>query len=218
MCILRNNNKIPQTFRYAKFHKLVSSPFLSTLKIYMSIKNLSYDNIQTVNRILETERYNGRVNIALPEDPDAKFKMFERINSKNVTGSYYDALTGNWEWNTLAHIYFSAENIQIIQNAIKAGVYKLSGNKIVVPNQNPDTLKIIMRSTYLQYAEHYPDNITEQVQRLNDIVLEYAVPSVYNEAVGYMKYVMDQSSLVLPLDHPLNHDRQFKQLEIKRFM
>lgn len=184
----------------------------------MSFQSLSYNNIQDVNRILDMDKYNGRVNIASPQDPDIKFKMFERINSKNTTGSYYDALVGNWEWNTLAHVYFSAENIQIIQNAIKAGVYKLSGNQIVVPNQNPDTLKIIMRSTYLQYAEHYPTNITEQVQRLNDIVLEYAVPSVYNEAVGYMKYVVDQSTLVLPLEHPLNHDRQFKQLEIKRFL
>ena len=46
--------------------------------------------------------------------------------------------------------FFSKENIQIIQNAIKAGVYKLSNGNFVVGNQNEDTLKIIMRSIYLE--------------------------------------------------------------------
>jgi hypothetical protein len=174
--------------------------------------------VQSINRILDMDRYNGRVNIALPPDPDAKFRMFERAHIRNTATNYFDALTGNWEWNTLAHVYFSAENIQIIQNGIRAGVYNMSDNKIVVPNQNIDTLKVIMRSTYLQYAEHYPTDITGQVERLNNIVLEYAIPSVYNEAVGYMKYVIDQSTLAMPMDHPLNHDRQFKQLEIKRYI
>lgn len=184
----------------------------------MSYKTLSYDNINTIHRILEADKYNGRVNIMLPEDPDAKFKMHERINVKNTASNYYDALNGNWEWNPLANTFFSAENIQIIQNGIKAGVNKMSEGKIYVPNQNIDTLKIIMRSTYLQYAEHYPNNIREQVERLNAIVLEYSVPSVFNEAIAYMKYVQDQSTLVQPMERPVALDRQYKQLEIKRFM
>ena len=51
--------------------------------------------------------------------------------------------------------------------------------------------------------------------RLNDIVLGYAVPATYNEAVGYQKYLEDASTLVVPLALPLNHDRQYKQLELK---
>ena len=31
-----------------------------------------------------------------------------------------------------------------------------------------------------------------------------------------MKYMKDQSTLVTPMDHPLHHDRQYKQLEIKQ--
>ena len=71
-----------------------------------------------------------------------------------------------------------------------------------------------MRSTYLQYAEHYSDNITKQVERLNKIVLDYCVPSVYNEAVGYERYCQDQSSLVVPIELPKHHDRKYKQLEL----
>jgi hypothetical protein len=72
-----------------------------------------------------------------------------------------------------------------------------------------------MRSIYLQYAEHRETDITIQVERLNQLVLDYAIPTVYNEAVGYVRYCQDQSSLVVPLEIPRHHDRQYKQLELK---
>jgi len=104
-----------------------------------------------------------------------------------------------------------------VQNGLRAGVYKMSNDKFVIAPQNIDTLKVIMRSIYLQYAEHYADNITGQVERLNKLVLDYAVPTVYGEAVGYMKYCQDQSSLVMPMEIPKHHDRQYKQLELKEW-
>jgi hypothetical protein len=75
-----------------------------------------------------------------------------------------------------------------------------------------------MRSIYLQYAQHNVADITGQVSKLNGLVLDYAVPTVYNEAMGYMKYCQDQSSLVVPLDLPRNHDRDYKQLELKKWV
>jgi hypothetical protein len=144
--------------------------------------------------------------------------MHERIANRNKASNYFDALTGNLEWNVLAQVYFSAENIQIIQNGLRAGVYRMSEGKLNVPPQNIDTLKIIMRSTYLQHAKHLPNDITGQVAELNSIVLDYAVPSVYNEAVGYMKYTQDQSTLVVPIERPQIVDRQYKQLEPRAWL
>lgn len=172
--------------------------------------------LEKYNQQIIGSRYNGRVNIIDNPDPNAGFRMQERIALKNKATSYGSALAGNdWEENLLARVFFSAENIQILQNGLRAGVYKMSKNKIVIPPQNIDQLKIIMRSMYLQYAEHLPDNIREQVERLNKLVWDYAVPSVYNEAVGYVKYMQDQSSLVMPMDLPIHHDREYKQLELK---
>ena len=74
-----------------------------------------------------------------------------------------------------------------------------------------------MRSMYLQYAEYSEDSVTTQVEKLNSYVLDYAVNSVYNEAVGYMNYGKDQSSLVVPLDRP-EVSREFKSMEFKRFV
>ena len=94
----------------------------------------------------------------------------------------------------------------------------MSEEKYVIAPQNIDTIKIIMRSIYLQYAEHKPEDITEQVERLNKFVLEYAVPNVYNELIGYLKYCRDQSTLVTPIDLPVQTDREFRQLEMKPFV
>jgi hypothetical protein len=169
--------------------------------------------------ILDMERYNGRVNIISQPDPNAIFRMQERISVKNKATSYYTALSGNdWEDNLLARTYFSAENIQIIQNGLRAGVYKMSktaGNEIVVPPQNIEQLSIIMRSIFFQYSENLGTDIRGQIERLNKLVWEDVIPRVYNESMGYLKYMQDQSSLVVPLEMPLHHDRNYKQLELK---
>ena len=89
---------------------------------------------------------------------------------------------------------------------------------MLVHPQNVDTLKIIMRSTYLQYAEHNLEKVTQEVEGLNKLVLNYCVPNVYGAAVSYRKYLEDQSTLVTPLERPRNHDRDYKQLELKHFM
>ena len=183
----------------------------------MSILNLNPGSIDNNQKILEAERYNGRVNIVEPPSPDIVFKMQEKISLKNKPTEYREALGGTLENNVLSQVYFSKDNIQIVQNGLRAGVYKASGDKYIIAPQNIDTLKVIMRSIYLQYAEHYPDNITEQVERLNKLVLDYAIPTVYNETVGYMKYCQDQSTLVVPLERPRQHDRDFKQLEQKNW-
>jgi hypothetical protein len=154
------------------------------------------------------------------EAPSAEmqFKMQERIAVKNKTTEYRDALAGDIESNMLATVYFSAENIQIVQNGLRAGVYKMSGDKYIIAPQNIDTLKVIMRSIFLQYAEYDMNNIKNEVARLNKLVLDYAVSSVYNEAVGYMKYCEDQSTLVVPLELPRQSDREYKQLELKQWV
>jgi hypothetical protein len=179
--------------------------------------NLDMNTLYQVNKIIDMQRYNGRVNLFDQPNPDAQFKMQERLAIKNKTTEYRESLDGVWETNVLSQVYFSADNIQILQNGLRAGVYKKSDNRFIIAPQNIDILKIIMRSIYLQYAEHRMEDITGQVQRLNQLVLDYAIPTVYNEAVGYVRYCQDQSSLVVPLEVPRHHDRNYKQLELKPF-
>jgi len=177
----------------------------------------SNSSILNVSNVSNVSKYNGRVDIIQEPSANIRFQMQEKIAVKNKATAYREALTGTWENNILAQVFFSAENVQILQNGIRAGVNKMSNGQINVPPQNIDSLKIIMRSNYLQYVEHYADNIRKQVERLNEIVLDYCVKSVYGEAVGYLKYCQDQSSLVVPFDRPVPTDREYKQLELRPF-
>jgi hypothetical protein len=175
--------------------------------------------VEATSRILDMERYNGRINLMELPDKNIQFQMAEKIALKNKSTEYRDSLAGILEDNLLSRVFFSSGNVQILQNGLRAGVYEMSGDrKLVIAPQNIDNLKIIMRSIYLQYAEHREDiTVTKQVEDLNKIVLDYVIPTVYNETIGYLKYIQDQSTLVQPLELPKLVDKDYKQLELKKW-
>lgn len=178
----------------------------------MSFSNYNEVYPSIVNNSL---KYNGRVNtIALGKDPNARFKMYERLAVKNKATDYREGVCNEFESNDFTRAYFSKENIQIIQNALRAGVYKRSGNKqLVIPLQNIDVLKNIMREMFFEYGQYDPNDITGQIARLNNVVIQLLVPKLYSEAIGYLKYLQDTSSLVVPIDLPQQNDRCFKELK-----
>ena len=158
--------------------------------------------------------FNGRVNI-MGNNKFDPFILQDKIPTKETY--YQAALIGNWENNMLSNTYFSSGNIKILQNGIKAGVYKLSNKRFLIANQEEDVLKMIMRSVFLQHAMNLPNNITNQVVALNRIVLDYCVPQVYSEAKGYVKYKHDVSTLVVPFPHAAATTKTEKVLEFKRW-
>ena len=157
---------------------------------------------------------NGRVSILEP-DPSVQFSFADKINNDPKNFEYRESLTGNWNASLLSNLFFSSENISILQNGLKYGVYKLSNKRFVISAQCNDTLSIIMRSTFLTYSANKPDDITEQITALNRIVLDYCIPAVYGEAKGYLKYLEDASTLVVPLERPVQTDVRDPTLEIK---
>ena len=156
---------------------------------------------------------NGRVNIKSP-NTSALFQMYDKIPA-NQCVTFRNATEGLWDNTALSQAFFSRENIQIIQNGIRAGVYHRSNGQFVVGPQDCDSLKIIMRSVFLQYSANQPSNIPQQIQELNKIVLNYCVQQVYSEAQGYMKYIDDASTLVVPIAHPVQASNTDRQLEFK---
>jgi len=156
---------------------------------------------------------NGRVNILGP-NLDLRFSMSDRIPI-NECSSFRDAMTGNWNDTPLSVAYFSAQNMKIVQNGIRAGVYNKSNGQYVIGEQNGDELKIIMRSVFLQHSKNLANDIPGQIQKLNEFVFNYAVNQVYGEADGYMKYKRDASTLVVPIPRPVLSYSNDKQLELK---
>lgn len=159
--------------------------------------------------------YNGRVNIA-QVDMKKQFSLYDKIPVKETT-SFSNALQGNWENSVLSIAYFSKKNIQIIQNAIRAGVYEMSKEQYLIGPQSEDTLKIIMRSVFLQNSANMQSHITNQIEALNKIVVDYCAKQIYGEAQGYLTYLHDASTLVVPLQRPVMSNTKSKTLELKHF-
>jgi len=159
--------------------------------------------------------FNGRINIAQP-NTKTLFTMYDRIPKDSKSTEFREALVGNWQDTTLSKAFFSGQNVQIIQNAIRAGVYHLSKGQYVVSIQDEDNLKIIMRSTYLQYAANMTNDTTRQIYELNKIVTDYAIKQVYGEAQSYVKYIHDASTMYTPMDRPVQPNNPNKTLDLKR--
>jgi hypothetical protein len=156
---------------------------------------------------------NGRVDIKTP-NTSTLFQMYDKIPA-NQCVTFRNATEGLWSSTPLSQAFFSEQNIQIIQNGIRAGIYNKSNGQYVIGPQDCDSLKIVMRSVFLQYSANQPSNYQQQIAQLNKIVLDYCIQQVYSEAQGYMKYVDDASTLVVPLAHPVMTSNNDRQLELK---
>lgn len=158
---------------------------------------------------------NGRINI-MDTPINHPSYLHDKIPTTDCC-SYEEALRGNIECSTLSDAYFSKENMQIIQNAIRAGVYKQSNNQFTIAQQDITNLKIIMRAVYLQNTLNQPTNIPQQIQTINNIVVSHCVPKILSEAKAYIKYRTDASTLIVPIDKPKHSNYKNKTNEFKRF-
>ena len=158
---------------------------------------------------------NGRVDVMKKCAPDISnlFALYDKIPANQCT-TLQEPTLGLWNETILSRSFFSDKNIQILQNGIRAGVYEHSNGKYVIGQQDCDSLKIIMRSVFLQHAANQNRNIAGQVEQLNAIVLDYAIKQVFSEAQGYMKYLRDVSTLVVPIANPVQAT-QFDRKDFK---
>jgi hypothetical protein len=172
--------------------------------------NMNNKKVQNCNDRIST---NGRVDLLNPPDISNLFAMYDKIPANQCT-TFRNATLGQWDETPLSEAFFSKENVQMLQNGIRAGVYNMSNEQYVIGQQDCDSLKIIMRGIFLQYSANLPNHITQQIHELNKMVLDYAVPKVFGETKGYIKYLHDASTLVVPLATPIS-DSQFDKRTYK---
>jgi len=147
---------------------------------------------------------NGRVNFAGQSNtvPDSAGFQYPKQTEVNFSG---DMLRGNWEHTPLSDQFFTRTNVYQIQDSIKKEVYRMSGpKKFVIDEQDVDELKMIMRAMYLQYAKNNPQNIQGQINELNNMVIQWSAPRIVSEIEHYQYYLNDISHLPVPLEKPLN--------------
>ena len=99
--------------------------------------------------------------------------------------------------------FFSLENLDRIQAAIKQKVNELSGDKNYnIDTQSEENVKIIMRSYYLQYADN-SDPVT-QLTQLNERVVQFAANRIMVEIEAYKYYRKDILDFPEPIARPVD--------------
>lgn len=139
-------------------------------------------------------------------------------DDKTLDGSNTKSLFKNLYGETLlTFLFFSEDNITNIQNLIRMTVYKEM--KKVVDNQSNTDLMVIMRSIFLAYSEH-PKLINEsmsekerkhllvlytnEVDRLNQLVVNECVPLVISQLQQYLTYLHDASTPLQVMEKPVS--------------
>jgi len=157
---------------------------------------------------------NGRLDVLSYQGGTPLF-LKDKILPKSKIQPFH-ALQHTLQNNELSVLFFSSKNIQIIENAIKAGVYQMSNRIHVIDTQDRDQLYVIMRATFLQYSMNQPEELTRQIEVLNSRVVSYCVPKIYGEIQGYLQYKKDISTLAVPMANPAYYHKD-TTVEFKRF-
>lgn len=101
----------------------------------------------------------------------------------------------------LSMAYFSDQNMQIIQNAMRRNVYEQTGT--VIAEQNALELQTVMRSIFFEHAQHLPENIAGQISQLNDRVIAYATPNIISTLRAQRHYLKTIDEYPTPIERPV---------------
>ena len=104
---------------------------------------------------------------------------------KNTTKQAEDEL------NILSILYFSDENIDLINKQLVLRIYKVTNKKYRIPFQSKDNLLIVMRYVWIQYSKNLDFNIKEQIKKLNCIVVSEITPQIVTNVDQYYGYIRD---------------------------
>lgn len=104
----------------------------------------------------------------------------------------------------LNKIFFSKDNLDLVQREIQAQVRAMSGGKYNIDRQSDDEVKIIMRSYYLMFGKNDPNNVDGELRDLNGRVVGYAAAKVYSEVDFHMFYLKDIEDFAPPIANPMN--------------
>ena len=130
------------------------------------------------------------------------FNMNCNYSVSKETNNKLDNVLKSITKNQLNETFFSDANSNIIQNAIRYEIWKKT--KYTIGNQSTTQLNIIMRSIYLQYSENLPYQITNQVKRLNNLVITHSVPNIITNVKQHINYKKALDTMPVVMEHPKN--------------
>lgn len=147
-----------------------------------------------------------------------KFTTDDKQISKSNTRFLFKNLFGE---TPLTMLFFSEKNVRNIQNLLKMNVHSQIG--YIIDDQSITELMIVMRSIFLEYNRHpkliTPDlpkdeletllkKYTDEVSRLNKLVVDAILPKLVSQIQQYISYLKDASEQPYYMDKPVNESVQ----------
>jgi hypothetical protein len=127
------------------------------------------------------------------QDYNPKVKDIRLQLVKNVTKTNVDNIS------ILKEIFFSDENIELINKQIILTIWKRTNKKYRVGFQNKDNLLVVMQYVFLEYAKHLPYDIKGQIRDLNCQVVGEILPNIitnFEQKLGYLRDIERRQPLV----------------------
>ena len=112
----------------------------------------------------------------------------------------------------LEDIFFSNENIEILNKHLILSVYKKSKGKFKISKQSNESLIIVMRYVFIEYARHLPYNVDKQIVELNCKVVSEILPSVITNIRQKIDYLKHIDCPMTPIPLPINTKNENKEL------
>ncbi len=158
---------------------------------------MEYLKLDESNPILHRMNFlNGRVNAT-----NGSALNIEKARVK-ASEHQINVISRNLDCTEVSKIFFSIDNIDLLQKGIRNKILNDTDGKINISRQSDDELKIIMRSIYFQYGKNSKYNIKSQILDLNTRVIEWSVPEIISNIKQSQKYIEDISTMPVPLQMP----------------
>ena len=151
----------------------------------------------------------GKYNLTTDDITDKGIGILSGSNTSHLFKNLYGE-------TLLTFLFFSRNNIDNLQNLIKYLVFKQINQ--VIGRQSDTELMIVMRSMFLSYSDHPPliddtmsetkktiliKQYTNEVDRLNQLVLNDVVPRIVSQVQAYVDYLRDCSSPRSVMKNPI---------------
>jgi len=110
----------------------------------------------------------------------------------------YSLKINNNNNNSLRETFFSKENIDIIQKQLINNVKEQSKGKYIIAYQKNEHLIQIMEDIF----KTYNNNFNEDIKELNNKVVLFCLPYIFNQIVSHIKWQIDSNTPLIPLPLP----------------
>ena len=116
----------------------------------------------------------------------------------------------------LEEIFFSDDNMDIINKQLILSVWKKSNQRYKIGFQDKKKLVIVMRYIFIEYAKNLPYDLTKQINELNCTVVGAIVPDIitnFEQKIGYLRDIETRGELI-PLPKSTNVPKTLSQQKL----